>query len=236
DRFDSEVREQISALLADAYRGRVTSYTLFFPEGPLVRAHYTVARGRGEMPSPGRAELEGAVSDIVRTWSDALAEAIAEAHDPARSQALVTRYRYAFSEGYREAFSPLDAVSDIRMIERLAAERPLAVDFYQHVWDETRSVGLKVWSRGRPIPLSERVPVLEHMGFRVVDESTYQVHGPNDGDADFWLHDMMLAYVESGTHDFGSLRSALEACFVMVMNGQAENDGFNALVLTAGLA
>ena len=36
-------------------------------------------------------------------------------------------------------------------------------------------VGLEVWSHGRPIPLSERVPVLENMGFRVVDERTYQV-------------------------------------------------------------
>src|SRR5262249_57515609 len=33
----------------------------------------------------------------------------------------------------------------------------------------------------------------------------------------------------------GSLRTALETCFVMVMSGQAENDGFNRLVLAAGL-
>ena len=36
-------------------------------------------------------------------------------------------------------------------------------------------VGLKVWSYDRPIPLSERVPVLENMGFKVVDERTYQI-------------------------------------------------------------
>ena len=42
-------------------------------------------------------------------------------------------------------------------------------------------VGLKVWSHGRPIPLSERVPVLENMGFRVVDERTFQVGGDGAG-------------------------------------------------------
>src|SRR5262249_30247820 len=159
-----------------AYQGRVAGFTLFFPEGPLVRVHFIVARSGGQMPDPTRAELEGGGADIVRTWSDALADAVGEAHDPARRHAPVARYHVAFSEAYREAFSPLDAVSDIRVIERLTDERPLGVDFYQHVWDETRAVGLKVWSRGRPIPLSERVPVLEHMGFRVIDESTYQVH------------------------------------------------------------
>src|SRR5262249_15687506 len=74
DRFDRAVREEIAAFLADAYRGRVPSYTLFFPEGRLVRAHFVIARGKGEMPSPGRAELEGGVTDIVRTWSDALVD------------------------------------------------------------------------------------------------------------------------------------------------------------------
>jgi glutamate dehydrogenase len=235
DRFDSAIREQIGALLADAYRGRPASYTLFFPEGPLVRVHYIIARGPEPLAEAKRIELEGGVADIVRTWNDALAGALAEAHERPQAHALLGRYQDAFSQAYREAFSPLDAVSDIRVIERLTAERPLGVDFYQHVWDETRSVGLKIWSRGRPIPLSERVPVLEHMGFRVVDESTYHVHSGEGAAADFWMHDMMLGYPSDSEHDFGSLRGALEACFVAVMSGQAENDGFNALVLAAGL-
>jgi glutamate dehydrogenase len=234
DRFDSTIREEIGTLLADAYRGKPVSFTPFFPEGPLVRVHYIIARGSEPLADPKRTELEGGVADVVRTWGDALADTLAEAHEPAQARALFARYQDAFSQAYREAFSPLDAVSDIRVIERLTAERPLGVDFHQHVWDETRSVGLKVWSRARPIPLSERVPVLEHMGFRVVDESTYHVHA-GEGAADFWLHDMMLGYTSDSEHDFGSLRAALEACFVMVMSGQAENDGFNQLVLAAGL-
>src|SRR5262249_53601666 len=82
DRFDSEVREQVAAFLADAYRGHVASYTLFFPEGPLVRVHFIIGRGAEPLAGPKRAELEGGVADIVRTWSDALADALAEAPDP----------------------------------------------------------------------------------------------------------------------------------------------------------
>jgi glutamate dehydrogenase len=235
DRFDSATREQVGALLADAYRGRVTAFSLFFPEGPLVRVHFIVARGDGEIPNPTRAELEGGVADIIRTWTDALADAIGEAHDPMRGHALLARYRDAFSDAYREAFSPLDAVRDIRTIEALTPERPLAVDFYQRVWAETQSVGLKIWSRGRTIPLSERVPVLEHMGFRVVDESTYQAQTSGRDAPDFWLHDMALTLADGGKVDLGELKTRLEACFLTVMRGLAENDGFNALVRAAGL-
>ena len=124
--------------------------------------------------------LEEAVSAIVRTWSDTLSEALSEAF-PGRARAMFERYRDAFSDGYREVYSPLEAVADIRVIEGLSADRPLAVDFYHKVWDKQDCVGLEVWSHGRPIPLSERVPVLENMGFRVVDERTYQVDPTGGG-------------------------------------------------------
>src|SRR5690606_11112375 len=35
--------------------------------------------------------------------------------------------------------------------------------------------------------------------------------------------------------DVAGLQTALEACFLMTMRGIAENDGYNALVLKAGL-
>jgi glutamate dehydrogenase len=60
------------------------------------------------------------------------------------------------------------AVEDIHDIEALTPERPLGVDFFTRNENGGPCVGLKVWSHGRPIPLSERVPVLENMGFRVV--------------------------------------------------------------------
>jgi glutamate dehydrogenase len=236
DRFDSASRRAIGELLADAYNGRVTAFSPFFPEGPLVRVHYIVARAPGsERPQPSRAELESGVADIVRTWSDTLADALSVAHDPLKARALFDRYRDAFSEGYREAFSPLDAVGDIRVIETLTRERPLGVEFYQHAWDDKRSIGLKVWSFGRPIPLSERVPVLEHMGFKVVDESTYHVRTAGRDARELWLHDMTLADAAGNTVRLDPLKQRLEACFLTAMRGQAENDGFNALVLAAGL-
>jgi glutamate dehydrogenase len=123
------------------------------------------------------------------------------------------------------------AVEDIHDIEALTPERPLGVDFYTRSEDGKPCVGLKVWSHGRPIPLSERVPVLENMGFRVVDERTFEV----GGDVHVWLHDMALERADGGPAELGKLKPALEAAFIVVMRGVAENDGYNALVIAAGL-
>jgi glutamate dehydrogenase len=58
---------------------------------------------------------------------------------------------------------------------------------------------LKVWSFARPLPLSERVPVLENMGFGVVDERTYHIEP--QGRAGVWLHDMFLTRADGGMID-----------------------------------
>ncbi|MGE3869349.1 MAG: NAD-glutamate dehydrogenase domain-containing protein, partial [Pseudorhodoplanes sp.] len=235
DRAGTGVVESIGQSLAAIYGGRVGGVTLFFPEGPLVRIHFIITRAPGDAPEPDRHALEYAVSTIIRTWHDALSEQLALGHEPEKAVSLFERYREAFPAGYRARYSPAVAIEDIRTIEALSAEKPLAVEFYAPT-DGTRSAaGLKVWSFGRPIPLSERVPILENMGFRVVDESTFDISTDGDQDTDVWLHDMMLERADGGAVDLRRLKQTLESCFLVVMRGVAENDGYNALVLGAGL-
>ena len=239
ERYDSDVRKEIGDYLARVYKGRVSAFHPFFPEGPLVRVHFIIAVSPGHVPDPDRASLERAVEAIVRTWIDKLGEELARIYDPVRARALLERYRDAFSEGYRENYSPAATVDDIRIMEGLSPGRPLGVDFHRRAGDHGNAVGLKIWSYQRPIPLSERVPVLENMGFKVVDERTYQIarHVADDakGKSDVWLHDMLLERADGRAVDLKSIKQGLEAAFLVVMGGGAENDGYNALVLAAGM-
>src|SRR5205085_8058521 len=104
ERYDSATRVAIGRYLAETYKGRVSAFYPFFPEGPLVRVHFIIGRSEGETPNPDRATLEHAVATIVRTWVDGLNEALALVYDPVKAQALSRRYRHAFSPPYRETY------------------------------------------------------------------------------------------------------------------------------------
>jgi len=235
ERYDSHIRAKIGAYLAGVFIGRVSAFYPFFPEeGPLVRVHFIIGRSGGATPVVERATLEQEVESIIRTWGDGLNDALALVNPPDKVRALFGRYRDAFSEGFHEAYAPAVAAGDIRIVEGLSEERPLGVDFHHRLEEDQRSVGLKVWSFARPLPLSERVPVLENMGFRVVDERTYHIE-PKER-AGVWFHDMLLTRADGGTIDLDAGKSRLEAAFLMVMRGVAENDGYNALALHGGLA
>ena len=233
DRYDSDIRARIGAYLAQAFIGRVSAFYPFFPEGPLVRVHFIIGRSDGSTPQVPRATLEREVEAIVRTWSDGLRDALGLAHSPEAARDLFLRYREAFSEGFHEGYPPAVAARDVEMIEGLTAERPLGVDFHHRHEEDQRTAGLKVWSFKEPLPLSARVPVLENMGFKVVDERTYYV--APQGHESVWFHDMLLERSDGEAIDLQATQRPLESAFLMVMRGQAENDGYNALTLMGGL-
>jgi glutamate dehydrogenase len=240
ERYDSHIRVKIGDYLASAFIGRVSAFYPFFPEGPLVRVHFIIGRSGGASPEIDSATLEREVGTIVRSWTDGLSDALTLVNPPDKARALFRRYRDAFSIGFQEAYAPAVAAGDIRVVESLNEQRPLGVDFHHRLEEEQRAVGLKVWSLARPLPLSERVPVLENMGFRVVDERTYHIEPKSESTGEAapgaWFHDMLLERRDGGMIELDAGKARLEAAFLMVMRGQAENDGYNALTLSGGLA
>jgi glutamate dehydrogenase len=235
ENYDSQIRAKIGEYLAAVFLGRVSAFYPFFPEGPLVRVHFIIGRSGGTTPEIERTALEDAVAAIVRNWADAFYEDLTLVYPPEKARGLFARYREAFSEGFHEAYSPAIAAGDVRVIEGLSAERPLGVDFHHRLEEEQRAVGLKVWSLARPLPLSERVPVLENMGFRVVDERTFHIAAKGGDGREVWFHDMLLERGDGGAIDLTQAKAKLETAFLMVMRGAAENDGYNALTLAGGL-
>src|SRR6185312_1288247 len=208
----------------------------FFPDGPLARVHFIIGRDEGKTPELDRADLEAAAENILRNWNDGFLRALAEHHGSARAHELNDRYGESFSAAYREAFSPESAVADLDTLGKLSREKTLAIHFYRRNAQKPEEANLKVWSLDKPLPLSARVPVLEHMGFSVIDERTYALAGKGkDSDCAF-LHDMTLARNGGGAIDLERLRGALESALMAIASGRAEDDGFNGLTLNAGMA
>ncbi|KLK92080.1 NAD-glutamate dehydrogenase [Microvirga vignae] len=236
DRYDTGVRLRIGQFLAGIYEGRVSASYPAYPEGPLARTHYIIGRDEGHTPQVSRDTLEKGISSIVRTWGDALRDELDEAIGGARARALAARYADAFSAAYREAFGAEHAIADIALLEQLSEARPRAVDLYRREGDDETRVNLKVFSRGAALPLSDRVPLLENLGFRVVNERTYRVVSAGVTGTDrVWLHDMALERSAGGAIKSDEIQTLIEAALLALFRGLAESDGFNRLVLEAGL-
>jgi glutamate dehydrogenase len=232
DRYDSDVRERIGSYLAAAFDGHVSAAYPSFPEGPLARVHFIIGRSNGETPSPPRSVLEAAVERITRTWSDGLIEALYATLPDDRAAFLAARYAPGFPAAYCDDVSPETALRDIQYLEKLTAGFSVSGAFVPAADDTPLS--LRLFHLGGPVALSERVPMLENMGFRVIDERSYEIV-PADERGPIWLHDMARAPADGQPADIGRLGGLLFSAVLATWFGHAENDGYNALVLHAGL-
>ena len=76
--------------------------------------------------------------------------------------------------------------------------------------------------------------MLENLGLRVVAEEPFQIDSA-DGTA-VWIHEFQLSGIALLTSVSPAIRARFEAALVEVWTGRVENDGFNRLVLAAGLS
>jgi glutamate dehydrogenase len=239
DRYTTDLRIRIGDYLARTFDGEVTAFQPGFPEGSLARVHFIIGRTNGITPHVEEAELEDAVAALIRTWNDRLASELAATLTSAEAESLATSYQDAFNAAYREAYSAQNAVADITVINRLSMQSldgltGPAVGFYRPTGCAATSLALKLYHPNTPIELSARVPVLENLGLRVIDERTYSITPANAPAV--YLHDMTLERADGIGFAFDTaLDSRLEDLFLAVWTARAENDGFNVLGLTAGL-
>jgi len=225
DRYDGDVRARITRYLAEVYDGRVSAYYPHFPEGDLVRLHVIIGRVGGATPRPSREDLEARVEALTQGFSDLLQAA---APDPA----AISDYRSAFSTAYQSRSTPGEALADIAVLRTLDEAGGIAVRLRARDGAEG-ALGLKFYAKGGAIPLSDRVPMLEHFGFKVIDERTYTLT-PRDG-VERFIHDMVLAPSAGGPLEVTARGAAIEEGILAVWNGVAESDQLNSLVTQAGL-
>ncbi|MEZ5817918.1 MAG: NAD-glutamate dehydrogenase [Hyphomicrobiaceae bacterium] len=235
DRYNSSVRERIGEFLSEQFEGYVAAFYPHFRDSPLAQVHFIIARRTGAIVPVAVEELEAGIARIVRTWSDELKQVISGLGEGAAT--LLQRYQSAFPAGYSEVFSPARALEDIARIERLGPDRRTAIDLHSEVGMPAGRVRAAIYCLDEPIRLSERVPLLENLGFSVIDERTWRLAPRLEGKSrTVVLHDMVLETfdgrpVESGT----TLDVRLEDTFIAVLKGEADNDAFNRLVMVSGL-
>lgn len=109
------------------------------------------------------------------------------------------------------------------------------MSFYQPLGQVSgqRELHCKLYHADTPLALSDVLPILENLGLRVLGEFPYRLRHTNG--REFWIHDFAFTAAEGLDLDIQQLNDTLQDAFVHIVRGEAENDAFNRLVLTAGL-
>ena len=229
--FDTKLRQRVGEVLARAHGGRLSAFYIALGDAPLARVHYIIGTDPKAPLHPDAAALEAAVAQAARSFTERLGEALAAARGEAAAGEALATWRDAFPPGYRDMETAAQAAADLALAERaIAGGRPQAV-IRREAGAAPRRVELRLAMPGTALALADALPVFESLDLRAIEEVPHRL-APNGLDG-LTLHVFQLdAGVEWNPLRADGLLEALAA----LLDGRAEADGFNRLVLRAGLS
>lgn len=186
-----------------------------------------------DVSEANRIRIQGLLTEAARTWADRLIGAAAAAGSVGQADAM--HYAAAFSEAYKQAVTPADAIGDIAVITELTDD---SVKLVFSERDEQGVAQLTWFLGGRTASLSQLLPMLQSMGVVVLEERPFSVTRP-DG-LPVWIYQFKIsphptiplaptvAERAATAHRFAEAVTA-------IWHGRVEIDRFNELVMRAGL-
>ncbi|MFZ3570204.1 NAD-glutamate dehydrogenase [Streptomyces sp. BH097] len=242
DRYTTGVRLRIIDILKEELGGTSVDFTAWNTESILSRLHFVVRVPQGtELPELSDADkdrIEARLVEAARSWADGFGEALNAECGEERAAELLRRYGQAFPEGFKADHSPRAAVADLVHLEQLTQEnKDFELSLYEPVGAAPGERRFKIYRIGAPVSLSAVLPVLQRLGVEVTDERPYELRCSDRKTA--WIYDFGLRMPKPANGNGDDLgadgRERFQEAFAATWTGLAENDGFNSLVLGAGL-
>ncbi len=241
DMLSTQVRRQIQNLLETGANAELLDWSLQVEGGNLAMLRF-VLDIRGGQAVESETTLESALQTMLRGWAEAVESELVQHLEAGRAAAIATRFAEAFPVSYRSEYGPAEAARDIMRMRHLTAADAVPLPaisnqrdarLYHLEGDPEGQLRLKIYESGGTLPLSDSIPALENFGFRILAE-TPTLLGESEMGA---IHDFTLALREGDrAAELLERSGAIEEAIVAVLNGGAEDDPFNRLVIGTGLS
>jgi len=236
ERFNTDVRERVGEAIARAYGGQVESFQPQLGEGQLARVLFVIGEIDKARPSPDPLALDAEIAALTRTWDDRYSDALmrSDLFDAAAREEAADRFQNAFTAAYRERYPVEEALVDTAQILDAGDNIAIRARAYRLPGDVPNIMRCKFYARGDVLALSATVPILENMGLFVDSELNFELHlkeGRLHPAQRIFVHDIETRSADGKPIDLERAGRNFEDAFAAIWTGQAENDGFNRLIL-----
>lgn len=232
--YNTKIRLTITNILSEQLGATgPIQFTTTFSESVLSRIHFIVPVDNAETINYDLDTIEKELQKASRSWEEDLKESLLTTYGDIEGKRLIKRYGSGFLAGYQEDYNVPTALLDIKHMELLSESNDLSMQLYKSQEDDGEKIKFKLYYRNKPKPLTEIMPMLENMGLNVIGETPFKIKPV--GGVNRWISDFEMVHSSGEKLNLKSLKTKFQEAFREVWLGQAENDGFNRLVLSASL-
>jgi len=233
DRYNTQARERIERILMEELAGDALESQIQISESALARLHILVRTDPERDITADIERIEQRIAETLRTWEDRLREELQSRLPTDQADEFARLFASAFPVSYQENMSAAAAIPDLLELAGLGPEPDALGLALSRGNAGSDALHLRLYRRGQPIAMSDLLPLLEHFDLRIRNERPYRIL--NGDGTEFWIQDLEVTHAGGRPLDPDQAGQRFEEAFFAVWNGRVESDGFNRLVLAAGL-
>ncbi|PJD91394.1 MAG: NAD-glutamate dehydrogenase [Legionella sp.] len=233
DIFNTDLRHEMQKILVDSFDATDISFSTYFSESVMARINFIVRIDPKKSLDVDFKDIESKLVEVGRSWLDDLYQLLEATYGEEKANQLFSRYKIALPTVYKASFSPRTALIDISHIEELSQSKTLAMSFYRNLDDVPGNYRFKLYRHDVTLPLSDVLPIVEHLGMRAISERPYVLKFA-DGSV-VWVNDFSLHYTPDEQLDIEVINDLFQQAFASIWFKETENDGFNQLIIAASL-
>ncbi|HXP95718.1 MAG TPA: NAD-glutamate dehydrogenase domain-containing protein [Telmatospirillum sp.] len=231
--YDSAAKEKVCQILSDVPGVTSVGEPVTTSRGALTCLHFQLAAPRLFLSEDDLEKLRRQIADALETWADRLRRTLSHQFEEEEALRLWRLFGHCFSAQYRDRYGVWAALPHINGLEG-AARDGMAVQLTRGPTADGRLLRVAIFRRGNPVNLYEMLPVLEHMGGRIIDESSFEMAMTTEPSV--WMHDIGIEIDHPiDEAQLGRLQGDFVELFTAIWHGRSESDGFNRLLFNAGL-
>ena len=246
-RFTAALPQQVAELIGAVYGSPVRDVESLVGTSNLARITLTLThadvegqharRANGQHPALDRApvdldELSLRVDAATTAWIDRITAAVRRRNGTLKHTELVMQLADVAPPEFRTSVDVTAAVGDLdRIAELVAGSQQTVTALTRDIDAPSDELRVRVYRRAEPLSLSHLLPLLAHLGFDTLEEHPYEFR--LDGEH-YYLLDIGVRLPAGEAVDAGCHAELLTA-IDQLLAGRVEADGFNQLVLRAGL-
>jgi glutamate dehydrogenase len=228
--FDTRLRSHVGEMLARAHGGRLSAFHIALGDAPLARVHYIIGTDPARPLHPDAVALERAVAEAARSFGERLAETLAAERGELAAAEVLAQWRDGFPPAYRETQGAAQAGADLTLAEAALATGQPAATLAQPPGAAPERLVLRLAVPGNALPLADALPLFDSLDLRAIEEVPHRL-APAGGLV-VTLHVFQL---DGGMAFVPARGPLLLEALCALLDGRAEADGFNRLVLREGL-
>ena len=238
DIYTRELRHKIQEILLQSLNADNVEFDVTLSsENTLARLRFFVRtpNKNGTIEDADFSVIEQAIIDAAQNWDDklrdALVDSLTDTTETEKFSELTLELSRSIPASYKEQYDTATATRDIAIL-RNVQQQSLDVLFYRDETHSSTEIGFNIYHGDTEVPLSKTIHILENMGVPVNGEQPYEL---KTADETLNIRVFTLHHPDAENVPVAEIAEDFQQTFLNVWHGEIDDDGFNQLVLTAGL-